>query len=498
MLSRLALMSRGVAVRRRSYDQEGRWWIVLDVSEVGSIIARMWQMHLSERDWLDRIGGYAKGVRGVPEVPENTGQEVKDLARLSVKNVLGLVVDSFAQNLSVTGYRTASAEDNDPAWGVWQANRMDARQALVYVPALTYGAAYVTVTMGERGPVLNPRSPKQILTAYVDPVSDEWPQYALEMWVTQDGAKQRRKAKFYDDTWVYLLDLGEVYNNDPLHQSATAPIAIRTVEDQYAHGATYMGEPVCPVVRFCNGRDADGLITGEIAPLIRDQQAINNVNFDRLIVSRFGAFPQKVITGWSGTPDEVAKASAMRVWAFGDPDVKATTLAAGSTSDYNAILDEMIQHVALRAQISPSQMTGKMINVSADALAAAEANQQRKLQAKRESFGESWEQCLRLAAEIDGDAETAADSGAEVVWRDTEARSLAAVVDAVTKLAGSGVPVQELLQLVPGMTQQQIRGIKTAMRGGSVAALVDKLTASPVREVPAPPDGSVTDGAGGS
>jgi hypothetical protein len=165
---------------------------------------------------------------------------------------------------------------------------------------------------------------------------------------------------------------------------------------------------------------------------------------------------------------------------------------------YNSILEEMLHHVAMVAQISPSQVTGRMINVSAEALAAAEANQQRKLAAKRESFGESWEQVLRLGAEMSGDqpegaAETAADVAAEVVWRDTEARSFAAVVDGVTKLAAAGVPIDHLLTMVPGMTQQQIQGIKEAMRGGQVNSLVDRLLAAPTPAPELPPAPPIND-----
>ena len=217
-------------------------------------------------------------------------------------------------------------------------------------------------------------------------------------------------------------------------------------------------------MRFVNAWTADGQIVGEVAPLIRDQQTLNAVNFDRLIVSRFGAFPQKVISGWSGSKDQVLAASARRVWTFEDAEVKATTLAAGSTTDYNAILEEIVQHIALRAGISLANVTGKLVNVSAEALAAAEANQQRKLAARRESFGESWEQVLRLAAAMDGDEATAADSGAEVVWRDTEARAFAAVVDGIAKLTTAGIPLDHLVPLVPGLSQQQVQGIKTASR----------------------------------
>ncbi|QAU05024.1 portal protein [Mycobacterium phage Henu3] len=473
----------------------------LDESQVGKLVADLWQLQLTELAWLDRIYEYTKGLRGIPEVPEGASDEVKELARLSVKNVLALVRDSFAQNLSVVGYRTVGATDNHPAWEIWQRNRMDARQAEVYRPALTYGAAYVTVLPGDDGPVLRTRSPRQLLAVYDDPVLDAWPQYAVEAWVTQKDAKPHRLGQLYDDKYVYELDFGALTKSE-IEGGKTRPPRLRKVLSVTPHHAVFEGEPVCPVVRFVNARDADDMIVGEIAPLILLQQAINSVNFDRLIVCRFGANPQRVISGWTGSKDKVLKASALRVWTFEDPEVKAQAFPPASVEPYNAVLDEMLQHVAMVAQISPSQVTGKMINVSAEALAAAEANQQRKLAAKRESFGESWEQALRLAVamrratrddedDLDDDGELADLDGngipddveAEVIWRDTEARSFGAVVDGVTKLAGQGVPIEYLLPLVPGMTQQQITAIKQAIRGGNVKSLVDRLLQQP----PPPP-----------
>jgi len=467
---------------------------MMDRNEIAALISDMWTLHIAERGWLDRIYEYVNGLRGRPGVPEGASDEVKDLAKLSVKNVLTLVRDSFAQNLSVVGYRSATARENAPEWDMWQRNRMDARQAEVHRPALTYGAAYVTITPGPDGPVFRPRSPRQILAVYDDPTLDAWPQYALETWVTYRDAKPRRMGMLYDENFMYELDLGVLSRGDTAAESArvTRPISVTEVINVARHGATYGGQPVCPVVRFVNSRDADDMVVGEIAPLILLQQAINNVNFDRLIVSRFGAFPQKVITGWAGSTSEVLKASSMRIWTFEDPDVKSAAFPPASIEPYNSLLNEMMEHVAMVAQISPSQVTGKMINVSAEALAAAEANQQRKLASKRESFGESWEQVLKLAAEMNGDqpdaAElTMADAGAEVIWRDTEARSFAAVVDGVTKLAGAGVPIEHLLTIVPGMTQQQITAIKQQIRGGDVRSLVDRLLAAPPTPAPAAP-----------
>ena len=52
-------------------------------------------------------------------------------------------------------------------------------------------------------------------------------------------------------------------------------------------------------MRYVNARDAEELVVGEVEPLITEQRAINVVNFDRMIVSRFGAFPQKYAIGWA-------------------------------------------------------------------------------------------------------------------------------------------------------------------------------------------------------
>ncbi|QFG09391.1 portal protein [Mycobacterium phage Yuna] len=449
----------------------------LTAEQVGKVVADMHQLHLAEKPVFDRVYEYVKGERGKPSVPDEASDEVKELAGLSVKNILRVIRNSFAQSLSVVGYRTIAAQTNDPAWRIWQANRMDARQAEVHRPAVQYGVAYVVVTPGEDGtPEIRCRSPRRLLAVYDDPVLDAWPQYALETWTTHKDAKPHLRGVLYDDRYMYELDLGELPTTaQGLADVNRKPVTLRAIDDVIAHNATEDGKPVCPVVRFVNDRDADDMIVGEIEPLIGMQKAINCVNFDRLIVSRFGANPQRVISGWTGSKNEVLKASALRVWTFEDPEVKAQAFPPASVEPYNAVLAEMVEHVVMEAQISPSQV--KVVNVSAEALAAAEHREQLKLANKRESFGESWEQVMRLAVEMDSSAETQPDRAAEVIWRDTEARSFGAVVDGVVKLAQAGVPIEFLLPLVPGMTQQQIQAIKDALRSGGTKTLVDTLLA---------------------
>jgi hypothetical protein len=445
---------------------------VIDKDKIPDLVSKMWALHLRDQTHFDTLHDFVKGERGLPHIPDNADEEVKEIRRISVYNVLTLVLDAFVQNLSVVGYRNADQEANADGWKIWQANQMDARQAEIYSAAVKYGVAYVVVDRGENGdkaPIFRPRSPRQLLATYADPQIDLWPQYALETWVDTTDAEPRRRGLLFDDVMAWPLDLGPI--TPPMQDDSENNQAKRVVFELSAngigepikHNAIVNGEAVCPVVRYINRRDSEDLVEGEIERLLKEQRAINEVNFDRLIVGRFGAFPQTVLSRWESMPEDVnqvLKASMRRVWAF-DEDVQATRLPAASVDGYNSLIEALETHVALRAQISPASITGKMVNLSADALAAAEANQQRKLTAMRESHGESHEQLLQLGAAMSGGVPAADD--AEVVWRDTEARSFAAIVDGITKLGQAlqaGAPIEPLLPLIPGLTQQMISALK--------------------------------------
>lgn len=420
------------------------------------LVRDLWKRHEDERVEHDRVYDYVRGKRGVPEVPDGSGDELEDIARMSVKNVLKIVVDAFAQNLAVNGFRSPTAEQDDPVWAWWQSQRLDARQSEAHRPAVTYGTAYA-VLLG-KGATCRLRTPRQMFAVYEDPSLDLWPEYALETWIDKSGPKPIRRGTLLDGERAYPVDLGAISRVAGGREDRVRRIqaSVSEEEDPTEHGAEH-----CPVVRFVNSRDAEDVVVGEVAPLITEQRAISAVNFDRLVVSRFGAYPQKYAIGWAASSsDELARASAARLMAFDDPEIKVGSFAQAQIDPYNSILEEMVAHVATEAQV-PLSSFGSLVNLSAEALAMAEAPHQRKLADKRESFGESWEQLLRLAAELNG---FESSDAAEVLWRDTEVRSFAQVVDGISKLAAQGVPIEELLSDIPGWSKQRVDAVKAAIQ----------------------------------
>lgn len=440
----------------------------------------MWLLHVQEMSRFDNIDEYVDGKRGKPRLPSNASSEVKEIRDNCVHNVLDLVVDAFVQNLSVVGYRDAAAEQDADGWDDWQRNKMDARQAEVYSSVVKYGVSYVPVIVGKDGPKCRPRSPRQMMCLYEDPQLDDWPEYGLEVWIDETDGKPRRKGNFYDDTYQWPLDLGWV-STPPLKSDRDVRRAAFDFTDDSFGDPIEHGASVCPVVRYCNRRDSEKIVQSEVERLITAQRAINEVNFDRMIVGRFGAFPQKVIAGWTGSNNEVLTATASKVWTFADADVKTSTLPAASLDGYNSLLDALVEHVASRAQISPLYINGTLINVNSDTVAAAEANQQRKLLSMRDSYGESHEQLLGLMRTMSGRG--APDVAAEVIWRDSEARSFSVIADGVIKVAQAiqtGAPIMPLLPLLPGVTPQMIEAMQKQAahntQSQQVTALIQSLS----------------------
>ena len=443
---------------------------MLTPDEATDVVRDLWDLRQAEIAQHDRAHDYVRGLRGVPEVPDGAGDELQDIAKMSVKNIMAIVVDAFAQNLGVKGFRSPESDEDDPAWAWWQAQGLDARQHDAHRPALTYGTAYASLSPSAD---VRLRTPRQMLAVYGDPLVDRWPIYALDTWVDYTGGKPVRRGVLLDGEAEYPLTL----SGAPVsrYQSAEAPsttqrLAVKEFDaEPIEHNAG-----VCPVVRFVNKRDAEDVVVGEVLPLVRQQRALNAVNFDRLVVSRFGAFPQRYVIGWmASSGDELARVSMQRLLSFEDSaqDVKVGAFPAASVDGYNSIIEEMLTHVAMEAQI-PLSAFGKMANLAAEALAMAEAPHQRKLIEKRESFGESWEQLLRLSAQMRG--ETVSDD-AEVEWRDSETRSFAQVVDGIVKLAQVGVPIEELLSEIPGWSKQRVDSAKAALRRQSGRQVLDAL-----------------------
>lgn len=422
---------------------------------------------------LGLVRRYLAGEHDLPYMPNGAKPEFKRLAENSVDNWLPLVSDTFVKGLFVDGYRAPKAGSNAKAWAWWQANGLDARQGIAHRGAIDYGTAYVLVLPGKDStPVIKPLSPLRSLAWYADD-DDEFPELALY--------RVGRTARG-DELW-------DIFDERTVYHYAQAP-----GERLRAIGAELHGMKVTPFVRF---RDRlDGESVGIIRPLIPAQNRINDIVFSTQIALQYASFRQRWATGLAipededGNPIEPLQSAIDRLWVSDDSETRFGDFSQTEVSGHLLAYGNGVKTLAARGQISPNVLTGDLVNLSADALAQMERSTQSKLGEYETLFGESWEDVFRLAAVAAGDADAARDTASQVRWRDTEARSLAATVDALGKLAQMlQVPVEALWERIPGVTDTDVAYWRSLREDGDVLGrIVGDFTrqAAAITATPAP------------
>jgi hypothetical protein len=414
---------------------------------------------------IGKVRRYLQGDHDLPYMPRGATTEYRQLAKRAITNWLPLITETFTKALFVDGFRAGSQADNATPWGYWQANGLDSRQSIVYKGAIKYGTAYVLVLPGNSTPVIKPLRATRSVARYEDDDAD-WPEVGLySVGKTVDGA---RIFDVYDEVAVWRV----------VRPKGSTTLYV-TTRELHNLGVT-------PLVRFRDNLDDESV--GVVAPLIGLQDRINETVFSLLIALQFASFRQRWATGLAiptdgdqflpdgvtanpnfGKPVQPFKSAIDRLWVAPDSDVKFGDFEQTNTSGHLEAYHSAVRTLSAIGQTPPGVLLGDLINMSAEALAASEAGTQRKVGEFETLFGESWEQVLRLAAKAAGDDVAAADTSAEVRWRDTEARTLAATVDALGKMAQMlGVPAEAIWERIPGVTDQDIERWRDMRNSGDV------------------------------
>jgi hypothetical protein len=384
----------------------------------------VWNAFETERRKLASLAEWSSS-RFKPEylIPPRSSREKRALQQLSKVPWLGLVVETFTQALLVDGYRKQGSPDNVKApWETWNANRMHARQMGIHRAALRYGYAFASALPGEEEDVravLRGLSPTRCFALYDDPVNDDYPRYAIE-WLPSLGTVRL----YNEDTYfgIPMSEPGKFPNDQPVE-------------------ITDHGVGVVPIVRYLNMQDLDGYVKGEVEDLIPVASCLDKTKYDRLLAQHFNSWRVRWATGLDNTsspngdgedPDDrqfLAELAHSDTLVATDPNAKFGTLDPTPLADMITAYVRDLCDLEDNAQLPPN-WSGGISAVTPDALAELRGNTRNKIEARQVTFGDGHNQLLRLAAQIQGDDDTANDFSSSVTWVDSEVRSLSQAVDA--------------------------------------------------------------------
>lgn len=449
--------------------------------EIVDVAASMEKDARPEWRRLNRLTRYSRGKQKLPWLPDNVEAEYRELALKSATNWLDLTLRALTQGMRADGWGDPDGEQPRAWVDGWLANGMDARQESFYRAVAVHGYGFLFHLPSDGGGVwMRPDSADNVHAVWGD--DDEYPERVLRV------VEPKKRWEVWDDTARHVL----VANGRMWRVASSTP----------------HGQDRCPVVRVQHSFDLTGPPRGEIEPVIPVQDRIVDATFTLQMVAKYGAFPQRWIAGLNpGEPLRDADGEILRdadgqplmpriqayvdaILTAADPDTKFGSFAAADLGAYVQALEAHIRHLAAVTQTPPHYLLGSLVNLSAEALAAAEAGLLRRQHEVRVVVAEGLEQSLRVVSSMLGDDVMASDLRAAVHWADIESRSLSQTADALLKLGQLGVPLPKLLQMIPGWTSTDVQEAVEAARVGSLedtlSRLVDQAQPEPVESALVP------------
>ena len=413
---------------------------------------------LTRRYYDNRIyDAYYRGEHRLPWGPTQQASSVyRRLLKEARSNWAELIVDAVNERLRVIGFRWSGSEDADlDVWNnIWQPNQLDARSDEVHVEALVNGYGYTIIWPDASGDIkITAEHPNEVI-CYCPTANRHLVTAALKRWCDDWG---QWHATLFTTTYIYkFVSLGAVVGSMP-------PADWLAREDTAEPWPLPNPFSVVPVVEFPNN---PRMLTGGRSELAGGQidmmDRINETVFNRMLAAQFAAFRQKWVTGMEiprdneGNVIEPFRVAVDRLWMTENPDAKFGEFDEASLTNYIAAAEADIQHLAAISRTPAHYLLPHGPMPSGEALKAAETGLVAKVRRRQRFFGEAWEQTLRYALLMQGDARWQDMSG-ETIWADPESRSDAQTADALVKLAQIGVPAQMLWELSGFFSPQQIQ-----------------------------------------
>ncbi len=427
---------------------------------------------VSRRDDIATANRYYRGEQRLAYASEQFNRFFAERFNGFADNWCGVVADSLAERLAVTGIRPDGVDTPPDAdlWRVWNTRSLDADSSIGFVDAVIARRSFALVWGNpddETTPEVTFEHPSQAIVAY------------------EAGSRRRRKAALklwsdgeFDLATLYLANVVWKFRRRRAAGGVQLPPGVsggrgweprRPSEDRAWPLPNPMG--VVPMVELPNRPFLVGEPLSEISGVIAMQNAVNLLWAYLFTTADFASFPQRIVLGAEvpktpilddngqvigERPVDLAKFAVDRVLWIEGKDAKVANWPAAQLDVYTNVIEVQVGHIAAQTRTPQHYLVGKMANLSADALKAAETGLVSKAAERQVYFGEAVRELFRLIALAQGQPEKArAVAAGTVLWKDPESRSEAQLVDALQKLKDIGFPF-EFLAARYGLTPTEI------------------------------------------
>ncbi len=307
-------------------------------------------------------------------------------------NMCPIVVDALAERLKVTGF-DCEAADLLREW--WQANRMDAVQAVVHTAAVRDGDAYVLTEWDNERAM--PRFTQEnaydgsegLHVIYSDERRNE-PVVAVKRWLVTSGqnVRTRRVNLYYPDRIEKYSDGGSGGNWQPYEEDGQPwPIP-------WTAGGAPIG---IPVAHFRNKDQGYSFGESELEDVLPLQNGLNKSFIDLLAAADTTGFRVYTASAYDGS--NVSVAPGQFLWST-SPDARISAIEPSDLGGLINLKDSIAADIAkiTRTPLSYFQLTGQV--AAAGTLKEQRSGLISKTLDRQVVFGNGWEDAMHMAARL--------------------------------------------------------------------------------------------------
>lgn len=376
-----------------------------------------------------------------------------------------VVADAPVERLEPTGVRLPgeTLADSD-LWRVWRANEADATCDLAFLDSIISRRSFALVWGNpddEDTPSITFEHPSQAIVDY-DPETGGR-RAGLKLW--RDGDLELATLYLSDQVWKFERTV------TPQPSGMWIPPSASDADDGWrARSDLPTAEPwplpnpmgAVPLVELPNRPRLVGEPMSDLGGVIAMQDSVNLLWAYLFNAADFASFPQRVVLGADKPKVPILddngdvkgerevpleKFAVDRVVWLEDPNSKIGEWKAANLDVYTQVIEVQVSHMASQTRTPHHYIIGKMANLSAEALKAAETGLVKRTEEKAEHFGRALREVFRLVALAQGDpAKARAVRTGRVLWKDVETRSEAQLADQLLKLRDVGFPFEYLAE----------------------------------------------------
>lgn len=376
---------------------------------------------------LDVLFNYYDGAQPLKYSTSRLSQAFAKLNARFSENWCATVVDSLLDRLSLTGFKSETAQDALDT--LWQAEKLSIESDNAHEDVAVAGESYVIVGQDADGTThIFHNDPRVCVIAYEDdnPREKAW---AAKWYCAVDdiGVERRHITLYYPDRFEHYVSTAKAKD------ATSAKSFVLESEEPNEKG-------VIPVFHV---RTRTRITYGELQNAVEIQDAVNKELADLMVGSEYGAFPQRWIVSQVDVSD--LKNAPNEVWRIpaGEPDGEGTKLGqfeATDLSKYLGVIDHLANAMARITRTPAHYFFQQGAGISGDALVAMEAPLAKKAKKYKERLGSDWSDVMSYALKLEG--VDVAPEDIEPSWEDERTVQPSAEADVIAKLVAAGVPLK--------------------------------------------------------